>query len=96
MSITQKPLSHLDYEQTMQSSYNDVNATLSVDGFLTGKVGRKVELAISSDSLTPGVISGVDNVETYSFSESGTALYSLRIIYTDGSRALMISAERIS
>ena len=89
MSITQKPLSHLDYEQTMQSSYNDVNATLSVDGFLTGKVGRKVELAISTTTI-------VDDTETYSFSENGTALYTLRIIYTDGTRALMISAERIS
>jgi hypothetical protein len=89
MSITQKPLSHLDYEQTMQSSYNDVNATLSVDGFLTGKIGRKVELAISTTTIA-------NDTETYSFSESGTALYSLRIIYTDGTRALMISAERIS
>jgi hypothetical protein len=89
MSITQKPLSHLDYEQTMQSSYNDVNATLSVDGFLTGKVGRKVELAISTTTI-------VDDTETYSFSENGTALYALRIIYTDGTRAQMISAERIS
>ena len=89
MPITQKPLSHLDYEQTMQSSYNDVNATLSVDGFLTGKVGRKVELAISTTTI-------VDDTETYSFSENGTALYALKIIYTDGSRALMISAERIS
>jgi hypothetical protein len=89
MSITQKPLSHLDYEQTMQSSYNDVNATLSVDGFLTGKIGRKVELAISTTTI-------VDDTETYSFSENGTALYALKIIYTDGSRALMISAERIS
>jgi len=89
MSITQKPLSHLDYEQTMQSSYNDVNATLSVDGFLTGKIGRKVELAISTTTIA-------NDTETYSFSESGTALYSLRIIYTDGTRAQMISAERIS
>lgn len=89
MPITQKPLSHLDYEQTMQSSYNDVNATLSVDGFLTGKVGRKVELAISTTTIA-------NDTETYSFSENGTALYALRIIYTDGTRAQMISAERIS
>ena len=89
MSITQKPLSHLDYEQTMQSSYNDVNATLSVDGFLTGKIGRKVELAISTTTI-------VDDTEVYSFSENGTALYALKIIYTDGTRAQMISAERIS
>jgi hypothetical protein len=89
MSITQKPLSHLDYEQTMQSSYNDVNATLSVDGFLTGKIGRKVELAISTTTIA-------NDTEVYSFSESGTALYALKIIYTDGTRAQMISAERIS
>jgi hypothetical protein len=89
MSITQKPLSHLDYEQTLQSSYNDVNATLSVDGFLTGKIGRKVELAISTTTV-------VDDTETYSFSESGTPLYALKIIYTDGTRSQLISAERIS
>lgn len=89
MSITQKPLSHLDYEQTLQSSYNDVNATLSVDGFLTGKIGRKVELAISTTTIP-------NDTETYSFSENGTALYTLRIIYTDGTRAQLISAERIA
>jgi hypothetical protein len=87
MSITQKPLSHLDYEQTMQSSYNDVNATLSVDGFLTGKVGRKVELSIITTSVS-------NDTEVYNFSESGIPLYELTIIYTDGSRSQMISAER--
>jgi hypothetical protein len=87
MSITQKPLSHLDYEQTLQSSYNDVNATLGVDGFLTGRVGRKIELAISTTTIA-------NDTETYSFSENGTALYTLKIIYTDGTRAQMVSVER--
>jgi hypothetical protein len=87
MSITQKPLSHLDYEQTLQSSYNDVNATLGVDGFLTGRVGRKIELAISTTTIA-------NDTETYSFSENGTALYTLQIIYTDGTRAQMVSVER--
>ena len=89
MPITQKPLSHLDYEQTLQSSYNDENATLSVDGFLTGKIGRKVELAISTTTI-------LNDTETYTFSESAINLYQIKIIYTDGSRSLMISAERIS
>lgn len=87
MPITQKPLSHLDYEQTLQSSYNDVNATLGVDGFLTGRVGRKIELAISTTTIE-------NDTETYSFSENGTALYTLQIIYTDGTRAQMVSVER--
>ena len=88
MSITQKPLSHLDYEQTLQSSYNDVNATLGVDGFLTGKVGRKIELLISTTTIA-------NDTETYTFSESGTQLYKLRLIYTDGSRGQLISVENI-
>jgi hypothetical protein len=87
MPITQKPLSHLDYEQTMQSSYNDVNATLSVDGFLTGKVGRKVELSITTTVLA-------NDTEVYNFSEGGIALYELTIIYTDSTRAQLVSAER--
>lgn len=87
MSITQKPLSHLDYEQTLQSSYNDVNATLGVDGFLTGKVGRKIELTISTTTIA-------NDTEIYNFSENGTALYTLTLIYTDGSRAQLSSVER--
>jgi hypothetical protein len=87
MPITKKPLSHLDYEQTLQSSYNDENATLSVDGFLTGKVGRKVEVSISTTTV-------LDDTEVYNFSENGLALYEITIIYTDATRAQMISAER--
>ena len=89
MSITQKQLSDLDANQTLQSSYNDVNGTISTDGFLVGKVGRKIDLTISTTTVS-------NDTETYAFSESGTALYSLKLIYTDGTRTVMISAERIS
>jgi len=94
MPNTTKPGTKLDYEQAIQGAYNDVNSTLGVDGFLTGKIGRKVELGISSETIT-GVITGVDNVETYSFSENGTTLYILKIIYTDTTRSQMVSAERV-
>ena len=92
MPITQKPLSHLDYEQTLQSSYNDVNATLGVDGFLTGKVGRKIELTISTTTIA-------NDTEVYNFSEKNASnvyvpLYTLTIVYTDGSRAQLSSVER--
>ena len=87
MSLTNKPLSDTDPLQTIQRSYNDVNATLCVDGFLTGEVGRKVELAISTTSVA-------NDTETYTFSESGTNLYVIKIIYTTGTRDTMISAER--
>jgi hypothetical protein len=58
---------------------------LGVDGFLTGKVGRKVELTLN----------GAGDTETYTFSENGTVLYALEIIYTDSSREQLVSAERI-
>lgn len=90
MSVTTlKPPSDLDSTQNIQRSYNDVNATLSVDGFLTGLVGRKVVLDISTTTVS-------NDTETYTFSENGTNLYAIKIIYTDGSRQTMISAERIS
>ena len=87
MSITKKPPTKLDYEQALQGSYNDVNSTLSVDGFLTGKVGRKIELTISTTTIA-------NDTEIYSFSENGIALYTLTIVYTDGSRAQLSSVER--
>jgi len=90
MSVTTlKPPSDLDSTQNIQRSYNDVNSTLSVDGFLTGLVGRKVVLTISTTSIA-------NDTETYDFSENSIALYSIKIIYTDGTRATMISAERIA
>ena len=87
MSITTKQPTKLDYEQSIQEAYNDVNATLSVDGFLTGKVGHKVSLALAMTTIP-------DDTEIYTFEDNGTILYQITIIYTDNSRSLMVSAER--
>jgi len=87
MANTLKPLSKKDSEQTLRNSYNDVNASLTVDGFLTGKVGRRVELEVDTTNVT-------DDTEIYTFLENSNVLYELTIIYTDGTRALMLSAER--
>jgi hypothetical protein len=87
MSITTKQPTKLDYEQSIQGAYNDVNATLSVDGFLTGKVGHKVSLALTTTTIA-------DDTEVYTFEDNGTILYEITIVYTDDSRSLMVSAER--
>ncbi len=89
MSTTVKPLSDRDASQVLQASMNDINSTVGVDGFLVGLVGRKIVLAISTTTIA-------NDTETYTFSESGTTLYVLKIIYTDGSRNVMLSAERIA
>lgn len=87
MSVTNKQPTGLDQAEAIRGAYNEVNASLSVDGFLTAEVGRKVDLTISTTTIS-------GDTETYSFSESGTLLYTIKVIYTDGTRATMISAER--
>jgi hypothetical protein len=92
MANTTKQGTRLDADQAIQGAYNDVNSTLGVDGFLTGKVGRKVELTLNGAG---DVDASLYVTETYTFSENGTVLYVLEIIYTDSSREQLVSAERI-
>lgn len=89
MANTQKRLSERDANQTLQASYNDVNDTLSVDGFITGLVGRKIVVAIQTTTIA-------NDTELYSFSENGTPLYQIKIIYTDGTRTQLLSVERVA
>ena len=89
MSHTSKPMTKRDDEQVLRSAYNEVNGTLAVDGFLTGKVGHKVTLAISTTNVA-------NDTETYEYFDGATSLFSIEIIYTDGTRSTMLSAERVS
>jgi hypothetical protein len=87
MSETQKPLSDRDYQHTLRASYNNTDKSLSVSGFLTAKVGHKVVLTITTTTIT-------NDTEVYAFTDTGNALYTLTIIYTDGTRSNLLSAER--
>jgi len=84
---TNKPLSDRDFQQTLRASFNDVDKSLTTNGFLVGKVGHKITLSISTTNVA-------SDTETYAFSDNGTALYSITVVYTDGSRSQMLSAER--
>ncbi len=89
MSVIDKPVSNLDANQTLQTAYNDVDATISTNGFLVGKIGNKVTMTISTTTIA-------NDTETYAFFDGVTALYSIKVIYTDGTRQTLVSAERIS
>lgn len=89
MANTTKSLSDRDYEQAVQSVYNSVDATLSVNGFLVGKVGHKITQTITTTTIA-------NDTEIFGFYDGATALYEVKVIYTDGTRSLMLSAERIS
>lgn len=86
MSTTKRP-SALDGNQVLQHSYNDLDGTVAVNGFVAGKVGHKIEVAIATTTLA-------NDTEVYTFSDSGTQLYVITVIYTDGARDLLLSVER--
>lgn len=87
MSFTKKALTDKDPGQTLQGSFNDEDNTIGVNGFLVGLVGRRIDLTITSTTVS-------GDTENYAFSENGTALYTLKIVYTDGTRSQLLFAQR--
>lgn len=83
MSKTDKLMSDRDFQQTLKLSFNDVDASVTTNGFLIAKVGRKVEIDVSGGS-----------VAIYTFKENGVTLYQYTLTYTDISRSTLVSAER--
>jgi hypothetical protein len=83
MAKTDKLMSDRDFQQTLKLSFNDVDASLTTNGFLIAKVGRKVEIDVSGGSVV-----------IYTFKENGVTLYQYTLTYTDISRAQLVSAER--
>lgn len=87
--LSKNPSTRRDGMQAIQQSHNDVDSSLQVSGFLTSKIGAKVELAISTTSVA-------NDTETYTFFDGDTQLYQIQVIYTSAAKSQMISAERIS
>ncbi len=83
MPTTTKLFSERDSAQTLRASFNDADSSLSINGFLVGKVGRRVDVTYPNSST-----------EVYAFSENGTALYTYTIVYTDSTKESLSSAER--
>jgi hypothetical protein len=91
MAATSKIMSQKDQEQAIRQAQNDVNGTIGVDGFLTGLVGRRVTLVVSTTTVT-------GDTTTFNFSENfgATPLYSIQLVYTDGTQTTLLTATRIS
>lgn len=89
MANTTKRPSDLDGNQALQNAFNEVDSSFTTNGFLTGKVGHKITLALSTTTVS-------NDTETYTFFDGATQLYQIQLVYTDTTRALLLSAERIS
>lgn len=87
--LLKNPSTRRDGMQSIQISHNDVDSSLQVSGFLTSKIGAKVELTVSTTNIA-------NDTETFSFFDGTTQLYQIQIVYTDATKSQMISAERIS
>ena len=83
MAVTTKTLSQLDENQVQRSIYNDTSGAIAVEGWVTGKIGRKI--TITAFSAT------VDDVE---FLEGATSLMVLRITYNNSAHDNTVSVER--
>jgi hypothetical protein len=89
MTQTAKLMSDRDASQTQKFAYNDINASVTTDGFLAPMVGRKITQTISTTTV-------LNDTTTISFFEDSgsTLLYTYKIIYTDATQATWLSAER--
>lgn len=89
MSDSLKRMSDRDASQVHKFSFNEEDKSISTAGFLVGTVGRKITPTILTTTIANDTVN-------YAYSESGTALYTIQCVYTDGSRTTLISAERIA
>jgi hypothetical protein len=87
MANTTKPLSRQDYENIQRYVYNETDASITTNGFLVGQVGRKIAVAIQTTAIP-------NDTEVISYFDGTHLLYTLTIIYTDGTRQVLVSAER--
>jgi hypothetical protein len=82
MADSKNPLSTYDQEQILQKVY-DPSAVLAVGSFLSKEVGNQI-LWSSINSTT----------EAYTFYEGTNLLYVLTIVYTDNTKAQLLSVTR--
>lgn len=87
MADTTKQFTELDQQQVLKKSYNKETATLGVDGFIAGKVGRKIVRSVETTTV-------LNDTEVFAFSEDGQDLYTLKVVYSDASLETLVSVER--
>lgn len=85
MSQTSKPESVTNQGNVLRAAYNSVDKSITTAGFLTGKIGHKIERVIV-DAYT----------DDYKYYDEANLLYTLRITYSDTAKSEFLSAERVS
>lgn len=87
-NLITKNWSDVDANQALQQSFNQVDASLTTNGFLIGKVGNKITQTISTTTVS-------NDTSTFNFyCDLTTLLYTYVLVFTDGTQSVLISATR--
>lgn len=89
---TDKNISVNDASQVLGLAFNPVDDSLTTGGFLVGVVGRTITRTDTSGGNLGGAAAGDD----FAYSESGDALYTIRVLYSDVGKTILLSAARVA
>ncbi len=95
-NATSKFIGKIDGDQALRKAYNVEDSTLSVNGFIVGKIGHKVTVTITTTNVA-------NDTERFTFTDQSpippavgpVTLYIIDVVYTDGTRTTFLSAERV-
>jgi len=85
--MSNKKASILSSDNVIRDVHVGETSSLTINGFVTGKVGRKIELAITTTNVA-------NDTEVYTYKEDGSTVMVLTVVYTNGSRDVLLSVER--
>jgi hypothetical protein len=85
--MSKKQPSILSSDNVMRDVHVTESSSLTINGFVTGKVGRKIELAITTTNVA-------NDTEVYTYKEDGSTVMVLTVVYTNGNRDVLLSVER--
>jgi len=86
---TSKRASDASHENVLRSAHNEVDASITTNGFLVGKPGHKVTATLTTTTVS-------DDTVTFTFFDGTVQLYQLKIVYPTSQTIPFLSAERIS
>lgn len=89
MSVSKKRQSKQSAENVLRSSFVDESKSLSINGFVTAKVGHRITLDIQTTNV-------VNDTELFSYYDGTDLIMQIRVIYTNGAREIILSVERIA
>ena len=85
--MSNKKASRLSNENVLRSAHVDETASLSINGYVSAKVGRRIELSLATTNV-------LNDTEVYTYLEDGVQIMVLEVVYTDAGRETLVSVER--